>query len=72
MQRVEIIGFSDDVGTDMYNLKLSEERAKQIALHLMDKGIIVDQIYIEGRGEIRDDKPKNLNRKVEIKVTVIE
>ncbi|MBK7871952.1 MAG: PD40 domain-containing protein [Saprospiraceae bacterium] len=72
IQRVEIIGFSDDVGTDMYNLKLSEERAKQIALHLMDNGIIVDQIYIEGRGEIRDDKPKNLNRKVEIKVTMIE
>ncbi len=72
VQRVEIIGFSDDVGTDMYNLKLSEERAKQIALHLMDNGILVDQIYIEGRGEIRDDKPKNLNRKVEVKVTVIE
>lgn len=72
IQRVEIIGFSDDVGTDMYNLKLSEERAKKIALHLMDNGILVDQIYIEGRGEIRDDKPKNLNRKVEIKVQVLE
>lgn len=72
IQRVEIIGYSDDVGTDMYNLKLSEERAKQIAMHLMENGLLVDQIYIEGKGEIRDDKPKNLNRKVEVKVTVLE
>ncbi len=72
IQRVEIIGFSDDVGTDIYNLKLSEERAKQIALHLMSNGILVDQIYIEGRGEIKDDKPKNLNRKVEVKALVLE
>lgn len=72
VQRVEIVGFSDDVGTDMYNLKLSEERAKQIALYLMDNGILVDQIYIEGRGEIKDDKPKNLNRKVEVKIQVLE
>ncbi|MFN7118384.1 MAG: OmpA family protein [Saprospiraceae bacterium] len=72
IQRVEIIGFSDDVGTDMYNLKLSEERAKQIALYLKENGILVDRIYIEGKGEIKDDKPKNLNRKVDIKVTVLE
>ncbi|HMO39907.1 MAG TPA: OmpA family protein [Saprospiraceae bacterium] len=72
LQRVEIIGFSDDIGTDVYNLKLSEERAKRIALHLMDNGLLVDQIYIEGRGEIRDDKPKNLNRKVEVKVSALE
>lgn len=72
IQRVEIIGFSDDIGTEIYNLKLSEERAKQIALHLMQNGVIVDQIYIEGKGEIKDDKPKNLNRKVDVKVTVLE
>ncbi len=72
IQRVEIIGFSDDVGTDMYNLKLSEERAKHIALYLKESGILVDRIYIEGKGEIKDDKPKNLNRKVDIKVTILE
>jgi outer membrane protein OmpA-like peptidoglycan-associated protein/tetratricopeptide (TPR) repeat protein len=73
MIRVEIIGYSDDVGTDTYNLKLSEERAKEIAVHLRDSnGILVNQIHIEGRGEIRDDKPKKLNRKVDVKVTVLE
>lgn len=72
VQRVEIIGFSDDIGTEIYNLKLSEERAKQIALLLMDNGIMVDQIYIEGKGEIKNDKPKELNRKVDVKVTIWE
>ncbi len=72
VHRVDIIGFSDDVGTDIYNLKLSEERAKQIALYLRENGISVNQIYIKGKGEIKDDKPKDLNRKVDVKVEVIE
>jgi outer membrane protein OmpA-like peptidoglycan-associated protein/tetratricopeptide (TPR) repeat protein len=72
IQRVEIIGFSDDVGTDVYNLKLSEERAKQIALFLIDNNIIVDQIYLEGRGEVRNDKPKEQNRRVDVKVATME
>ncbi len=67
--RVEIIGYADDIGPDTYNLKLSEERAKRLALFLMEKkDLEVDQIYLEGRGEIRDDKPKDLNRKVDIKI----
>lgn len=72
IQRIEIIGFSDDIGADLYNLKLSEERAKQIALHLRDKGLLVDQIYIEGRGEVKDDRPKRENRKVDIRVFTME
>ena len=67
--RVEIIGYADDIGPDTYNLKLSEERAKRLALFLMDeKSLEVDQIYLEGRGEIKDDRPKDLNRKVDIKI----
>lgn len=66
--RVEIIGYADDIGPDTYNLKLSEERAKKLALFLMEKNLEVDQIYLEGKGEIRDDKPKDLNRKVDIKI----
>lgn len=72
IQRVEIIGFADDIGTDAYNLQLSEERAKQIALFLRDYGIIVHKVYVQGRGEIKDDNPKNRNRRVEVKVTTVE
>ena len=66
--RIEIIGYADDIGTDTYNLKLSEERAKNIAVYLMENKLKVDQIYLEGRGEIKDDKPKPQNRKVDIKI----
>lgn len=66
--RVEIIGYADDVGPDNYNLKLSEDRAKNIAIFLMENSLKVDQIYLEGKGEIKDDKPKPKNRKVDIKI----
>lgn len=69
---IRIIGYSDDIGTDVYNLRLSEERAKQIALVIMNKGLEVDHIYMEGKGEIKDDRPKELNRRVEVKITVME
>ena len=70
--RVEIIGYSDDIGTNAYNLKLSEDRAKKIALFLLNNQIIVDQIYLEGKGEINNDEPKSKNRKVEVKIVVLE
>ncbi len=65
---VEIIGFADDVGSDSYNLVLSEKRAKAVGVHLKEKGVRVDKIYIEGRGERDGGKPKWENRKVEVVV----
>lgn len=70
--RVEIIGFADDIGEDIYNLKLSEERARNIALFLKQLNTKVDQVYIEGKGEIKDDRPKEANRRVEIKIFTLE
>ncbi|HMQ46271.1 MAG TPA: OmpA family protein [Saprospiraceae bacterium] len=72
VSRIEIIGYADDIGANSYNLKLSEARAKEIAIHLMNKGYIVDQIYLEGKGSIINDRPKDENRKVELKFTVWE
>jgi Tol biopolymer transport system component len=71
-QDIRIVGFSDDIGTDDYNLRLSEERAKQIALVIMDNGLEVDHIYMEGKGEIKDETTKALNRRVEVKIRVLE
>ncbi len=69
---VNIVGFSDDIGADVYNLKLSEERAKQVAVFLINNQIIVDQIFIEGKGEVRSLGPREKNRRVDIRVTVLE
>lgn len=69
---IRIVGYSDDIGTDIYNLRLSEERAKQIALVIMDNGLEVDHIYMEGKGEVKDETNKALNRRVEVKIRVVE
>jgi outer membrane protein OmpA-like peptidoglycan-associated protein/tetratricopeptide (TPR) repeat protein len=65
---VEVFGYADDVGANAYNLQLSEERAKIIALSILGNKILVDKIYLEGKGEIVDGNPKELNRRVEIKI----
>lgn len=70
--RVNIVGFADDIGADLYNLRLSEERAKQVAVFLLQNQITVDQIFIEGRGEVRNAGPREKNRRVDIRVVIVE
>jgi outer membrane protein OmpA-like peptidoglycan-associated protein len=72
IQRVEINGYADDVGDFKYNLDLSEKRAKVVSLLLLEKGVEISRISLKGHGEIKDDRPKPLNRKVEIKITTLE
>lgn len=45
---VSIVGFADEVGTDSYNLRLSEKRANAVAAYLRGKGITVS-----GKSEVR-------------------
>ncbi|MEM6831902.1 MAG: OmpA family protein, partial [Bacteroidota bacterium] len=64
---VEIVGYSDQIGSNKYNLQLSEKRAKTVAVYLKEKGIRVDRVYIEGGGEIDDTSiPDEMKRKVEV------
>ncbi len=70
--RIEIIGYADDVGSEQYNLELSENRAKKIGLYMIERGIPSDQLYREGRGEVKNKRPKKENRKVELKIYTIE
>ena len=65
---VEVFGYADDIGTNVYNLQLSEERAKIIALSILGNKILVDKIYLEGKGEVINGNSKELNRRVEIKI----
>lgn len=71
-QHVDINGYADDIGEDGYNLKLSERRAKKIALFLMQKGFPVNRIAMKGNGEIHDGQLKSQNRRVELKITTLE
>ena len=72
IKRIEINGFADDIGEAGYNLALSERRAKRIALILTEKGLPTNSIAMKGHGEIQNGQPKAQNRRVEIKITVLE
>ena len=63
---VEIIGYSDQVGSEKYNLVLSENRAKAVAIYLKERGVKVDRLYIAGSGELMSSIPEEEKRKVEV------
>lgn len=50
-QKIEIIGYADCIGTEEYNLKLSERRAKAAADFLMALGLPANKITAQGKGE---------------------
>jgi outer membrane protein OmpA-like peptidoglycan-associated protein len=49
--RVEIAGYTDDVGKDEYNLGLSQRRAEAVKLYLVNSGLSADRIVARGYGE---------------------
>ncbi|WP_421260783.1 OmpA family protein [Aeromonas jandaei] len=46
-----VVGYTDRIGSDAYNLKLSEARARTVADFLVGKGLPAGKVSIEGRGE---------------------
>ncbi len=72
--KVEIDGHTCSIGTDGYNLGLSERRAASAKNYLVDMGISEDFIETQGFGEARpayaNDSAVNrsLNRRVEIRL----
>jgi outer membrane protein OmpA-like peptidoglycan-associated protein len=49
--RLDIVGYTDRIGTTDYNHRLSELRAYAVAQYLMGKGVPQNKIHYEGRGE---------------------
>ena len=49
--RVEIAGFTDDVGKDDYNLGLSQRRADSVKQYLVNAGVGADRVVARGFGE---------------------
>ena len=74
---IEIGGYTDSVGTDEYNLDLSEKRARSVMNNLIGKGIKAERLKFKGYGaaspigdNITNDGRK-LNRRTEIKIVGI-
>ena len=81
---IAIVGYTDRLGSDDYNQKLSERRAIAVKNYLISKGIDSGRLRAEGRGEndpvvMCDEKNKaalisclSPNRRVEIeKMTIV-
>jgi len=49
--RVEAVGYADRIGTNPYNLRLSEQRAAAVRGYLGSKGLDAGRIRIEAAGE---------------------
>jgi len=76
--RIEVGAHTDDVGTNEYNLSLSEKRAKSVTTHLVEKGAKPDQLIAKGYGEGAPVVPNDSeasraqNRRVEFKILKVD
>lgn len=69
--KTELVGYTDSVGTDTYNQKLSEKRAAAVKAQLEKEGVAADRLTTSGKGEadpVATNKTKEgrwLNRRVD-------
>ncbi|WP_092402568.1 MULTISPECIES: OmpA family protein [Candidatus Ichthyocystis] len=74
LKAVVVTGYTDDRGSDEFNLKLSQDRADSVSSYIADKGIKDSYIRAEGRcksdpiGDNRTKDGRAKNRRVEIEV----
>ncbi|MCX7874993.1 MAG: DUF6089 family protein [Melioribacteraceae bacterium] len=76
--QITLSGHADAIGSDKYNMKLSEKRANIVKEYMVKKGFNGDNIVVEFYGESKpaaDNKTakgRALNRRTEIKAKVTE
>ena len=73
--RISVEGHTDNIGTQQYNMVLSERRAQAVVDYLVRNGISADRLVAKGYGKSRpivsnDDEidGRELNRRVEFKI----
>jgi outer membrane protein OmpA-like peptidoglycan-associated protein len=71
---VEVAGYTDSIGTQKYNISLSERRAKTVVRYLTDKGIEPSRLKIKAygasspKGTNITDEGRALNRRTEVRI----
>jgi len=69
-----IIGYTDDVGKEEENKRLSERRAMAVKEYIISRGIAAERIQAQGSGELKPkasnltQEGRALNRRVEIEL----
>lgn len=73
LHHLKIIGYSDNIGTEKYNLKLSEQRAESIARIFIENGFKATDIIIQGKGFLDPISPNTTkeNRASNRRVAII-
>ena len=71
---IEMSAHTDSHGSDEYNFKLSDYRARSVMEYIVSKGIAANRITSQGYGETKPEVPndtdenRQLNRRVEFKI----
>lgn len=71
---MELAGHTDNVGSDEYNMTLSDLRAKSVRDYLGEQGVALDGITAKGYGESQPvadngtDAGRQVNRRVELRI----
>ena len=74
---VDLVGYTDSMGSEAYNQKLSERRAQAVYQYLVSRGINGSIIDVMGRGELdpvasnETEEGRALNRRVDIHVGTV-
>jgi OOP family OmpA-OmpF porin len=84
VKTIRLIGYTDDIGTRKYNIRLSLKRAKTIKALMVQKGIPESSISVEGKGNtdfiapnktaegMDNPEGRALNRRVEIEIQFLD
>jgi outer membrane protein OmpA-like peptidoglycan-associated protein len=84
VKTIRLIGYTDDIGTRKYNIRLSLNRAKTIKALMVQKGIPESSISVEGKGNtdfiapnktaegMDNPEGRALNRRVEIEIQFLD
>ncbi len=71
---IEMSAHTDSHGSDEYNIKLSDKRARSVMEYILSKGIATSRIISQGYGETKPvvpndtDENRQLNRRVEFTI----
>ena len=72
--QIKLVGHTDNIGSEKFNLKLSQYRAQTMKDYLVSKGVAAARISVEGKGmkeplnDNSTDAKRALNRRVELTI----